>query len=58
MAAFGNGGQRMTLLPRAGIALVVTAGSYNASDAWKVPVGVLVDVVLPALTSTPEKRRG
>lgn len=49
VAAFGNGGQRMTLLPRAGIVLVVTAGNYDRLDAWKVPVGVLVDVVLPSL---------
>lgn len=48
-AAFGNGGQRMTLLPRADMVLVVTAGNYNEPDAWKVPVGVLVDAVLPAL---------
>lgn len=49
IAAFGNGGQRMNLLPKANLVLVVTAGNYNAPDAWKVPVGVLVNVVLPAL---------
>lgn len=49
IAAFGNGGQRMTLLPRADMVLVVMAGNYNSADAWKVPVAVLVDAVLPAL---------
>jgi len=49
VAAFGNGGQRMTLLPRADMVIVVLAGNYNAPDAWKVPVSVLVDGVLPAL---------
>ncbi len=49
VVAFGNGGQRMTLLPKANIVLVVTAGNYNTPDAWKVPVGVLVNVVLPSL---------
>lgn len=49
VAAFGNGGQRMTVLPRPKLVLVVSAGNYNSPDAWKVPVGVLVDVVLPSL---------
>ncbi len=39
----------MTLLPRAGLVLVVLAGNYNSPTAWKVPVNVLVDVVLPSL---------
>lgn len=49
VAGFGNGGQRMTLLPRANAVLVVTAGNYNTPDAWKAPVTVLTDAVLPAL---------
>jgi CubicO group peptidase (beta-lactamase class C family) len=50
VAAFGNGGQRVTVLPKAGLVLVVLAGNYNSPTAWQVPAGVLVDVVVPALS--------
>ena len=49
LAAFGNGGQRLTVMPRARLVLVVMAGNYNAPDAWKVPVRVLTEAVLPSL---------
>ncbi|MEM7365137.1 MAG: serine hydrolase, partial [Pseudomonadota bacterium] len=49
-AAFGNGGQRMTVLPGLDAVLVVTAGNYDKPDAWRVPVSVLADFVVPYLT--------
>lgn len=39
----------MVILPRVGLLLVVLAGNYDIPQAYEVPVGVLVDVLLPSL---------
>lgn len=49
VGAFGNGGQRLQIMPRGNMLMVVMAGNYNRPDAWKVPVGVLLDAVLPSI---------
>ena len=51
ISAIGNGGQRLFLLPRLDLVVAVTAGNYGASEQWRVPIAVLRDVLLPALSS-------
>lgn len=48
-SAFGNGGQRLFLLPDLGLVVAVTAGDYNGAGQDTAPRAVLEDVVLPAI---------
>ncbi len=47
--AFGNGGQRLFVLPGLGLTVAITAGNYETPDQWIPPVRVVREVVLPAL---------
>ena len=42
-------GQRLMVLPRAGVVLVVTAGRYNDAGAWRLPVRIVEEALVPAL---------
>ncbi|MCX7384198.1 MAG: serine hydrolase [Alphaproteobacteria bacterium] len=47
--AFGNGGQRLIVVPRLGIVLAILCGNYNRPDQGLVPRTVLREFVLAAL---------
>ncbi len=47
--AFGNGGQRLWVMPAARLTLVVFAGAYNAPEAWVAPSRIWREIVLAGL---------
>lgn len=51
VAGFGNGGQRLWLMPELGIACVIYSGAYNAPDGWVSPTRIWREIVLANLRS-------
>ncbi|WP_025619493.1 serine hydrolase domain-containing protein [Salinispora cortesiana] len=48
VAAMGNGGQRLYILPELDLTVAITAGNYDDPDQWRAPLAVLKQVILPA----------
>ena len=51
IAGFGNGGQRLIIVPDLDLVVIVMAGKYNDPDAWKLSVNIMGEILLPALRS-------
>jgi CubicO group peptidase (beta-lactamase class C family) len=45
IGGFGNGGQRLWLMPDAELAVVIFSGNYNARDGWVTPTRIWREIV-------------
>jgi CubicO group peptidase (beta-lactamase class C family) len=49
IAGFGNGGQRLWLMPDAGLSVAILCGNYDAADQWVTPIRIWREIVLANL---------
>jgi CubicO group peptidase (beta-lactamase class C family) len=49
VAASGNGGQRLFVLPGLDLAVAMTAGNYDDPEQWRAPQVLLEQVILPTM---------
>jgi CubicO group peptidase (beta-lactamase class C family) len=47
----GNGGQRLTIQPKADFVVTTFTGSYNDPDSWRLPIDVLLKHAIPAVNA-------
>ena len=57
LAGFGNGGQRVSVQPNRDLVFGFFAGNYNKPNAWKIPVKVMTDILIPELRSRFKKKK-
>jgi CubicO group peptidase (beta-lactamase class C family) len=49
IGGFGNGGQRLLVMPAVGVTMVAFFGNYNQPMSWKYPARLWWEIVLPGL---------
>jgi CubicO group peptidase (beta-lactamase class C family) len=52
IGAFGNGGQRLWIMPGMHLCAVILAGNYDTPDGWVFPTRVWREIILPNLIRT------
>ena len=49
IGGFGNGGQRLFIMPSTGIVMAAFFGNYNRMNSWMFPARIWWEIVLPGL---------